>query len=237
MIAILDDVKTRIQKYSTPVRKSLKEFRRCNTDLRPQRCSAADVVVIDEKDKLRRELHASTSARKSLEAICCSLGKEKKIMSLELTRKVHQFNEMKELINDLKAQNQTLLTKVRACVHDHNFDNNNYHHGGCGGMINIPALQDQNKALPDQLFKSLDRYRSLKRKYKDAKKENVGIQTTMEDIGFEVAQGLGRLHGIKQQLATEQVQKSDIEKEISELQCMFQSFNMKILKLQMRMKV
>ncbi|XP_022727040.1 uncharacterized protein LOC111282980 [Durio zibethinus] len=58
MITILDDVKTRIQKYSPPVGKSLKEFRRCNTDLRPHRAPrdnrSAD-VVIDEEEKLRRE--------------------------------------------------------------------------------------------------------------------------------------------------------------------------------------
>ncbi|XVF00503.1 hypothetical protein REPUB_Repub04eG0006700 [Reevesia pubescens] len=54
MITILDDVRTRIQKYSPPVSK--KEFRRCNTDLKPFRVprdkNSAD-VVIDEKEKMR----------------------------------------------------------------------------------------------------------------------------------------------------------------------------------------
>ncbi|XVF68361.1 hypothetical protein PTKIN_Ptkin10aG0199100 [Pterospermum kingtungense] len=229
MITILDDVKTRIQKYSTPPGKTLKEFRRCNTELRPQRFSAD--FVIDEKEVLRRELHASSSSRKSLEAIYRSLRKEKKIMSSELARKVHELNETEELINDLKAQNQTLLAKVRACVQEHK--NNKYsgvEETHQEGVNNILALKELNKELSEQHLKCLDQYKSLKRKYKAAKEENIGIQTTMEEMGVKVAQGLEEIHGLKQQLATEEVQKSDIEKEISELQRMFQSFNMKISK-------
>ncbi|XVF68368.1 hypothetical protein PTKIN_Ptkin10aG0199800 [Pterospermum kingtungense] len=211
MITILDDVKMRIQKYSTPPGKTLKEFRRCNTELRPQRSSAD--VVIDEKEVLRRELHASSSARKSLEAICCSLGKEKKIMSSELARKVHELNETEELINDLKAQNQTLLAKVRACVQEHK--NNKY--GGVGeshqeGINNILALKELNQELSEQHLKSLDQYKSLKRKYKAAKEENIGIQTTMEEMGVKVAQGLEEIHGLKQQLATEEVQNQILKR-------------------------
>ncbi|XP_022762548.1 uncharacterized protein LOC111308486 [Durio zibethinus] len=231
MISILDDVKTRIQKHSPPVGKIIKEFRRCNTDLRPLRAPrdkrSAD-VVIDEKEKLRRDLHASSVARKSLEAMCCSLGKEKKIMASELSRKVQELNGMEELINDLKAQNETLLAKVQACAQEHQSDNKSggeTHQGGLNA-----TLQERNKALTDQLLKSLDGYRSLKRKYIDAKEENIGIQTTMEEMGVEVAAGLGRIRGLKQQLATTEAQKSDIEEEISALECMFQSLNMKISK-------
>ncbi|XP_022748884.1 uncharacterized protein LOC111298440 [Durio zibethinus] len=219
MITILDDVRTRIQKYSPPVGKSLKEFRRCNTDLRPHRAprdkKSADVVVIDEKEKLRRELHSSSSARKSLEALCSSLGKEKEIMASELRKKVQELNGMEELINNLKAQNETLLDKVRDCAADHR--DNKY--GGETHQEGIYAsLQERNKALSEQLSKSLDGYRSLKRKYKDAKEENIGIRTTMEEMEVEVAAGLELIHGLKQQLATKEVQKSDIEKEISELE-------------------
>ncbi|XVE48496.1 hypothetical protein DITRI_Ditri01bG0006400 [Diplodiscus trichospermus] len=233
MITILDDVKTRIQKYSPPAATSSKQFRRCNTDLRPQRAprdkKTAD-VVIDEKEKLRRELQASSAARKSLEAMCASLGQEKKIMASELSRKVHELNEMEELINDLKAQNETLSAKVQACAQEH-VDKKK--HGGetQGGTAVNAALQERNKALSEQLLKSLDGYRSLKRKYQDAKDENRRIQSTMEAIGVEVEAGLGRIHGFKQQLATmEQVQKSNIEKEISALECVFQRLNMKISK-------
>ncbi|XVE94249.1 hypothetical protein REPUB_Repub01dG0265300 [Reevesia pubescens] len=232
MITILDDVKTRIQKYSPPV--TVKEFRRCNTDLRPQLAprdkKSADVVIDDEKEKLRRELHASSTARKSLEAMCSCLGKEKKIMASELSRKVQELNGMEELINDLKAQNQTLLAKVQACAEEHR-DKKSGGETQVGINAGAAALQARNKALSEQLLKSLDGYKSLKRKYKDVKEENLGFQATMEELGVEVATGLGRIHKLKHQLAaTEEAEKSDIEKEISELECMFQSFNMKISK-------
>ncbi|XVE67529.1 hypothetical protein DITRI_Ditri08aG0168200 [Diplodiscus trichospermus] len=230
MITILDDVKTRVEKYSQPVGKSSKELRRCNTDLRPQRAprdrKSAD-VVIDEKEKLRRELLASSSARKSLEAMCCSLGKEKGIMASELSRKVQELNEMEELINDLKAQNKSLLDKVRACAAEHTDKKHGVetHQGG----INVAALQERNKALSEQLFKSIDAYRSLKRKYNDAKDENIGIQTAMAEMEVELAAGIERIHELQQRLATK-VEKSDIGKEISEMHRLFQSLNMKISK-------
>ncbi|XP_021287189.1 myosin heavy chain, striated muscle [Herrania umbratica] len=230
MISILDDVKSRIQKYSPPVGSPLKEFRRCNTDLRPHRAprdkkSGAD-LVIDEKEKLRRELHASSAARKSLEAMCSSLGKEKEIMASELSRKVQELNGMEELINDLKAQNETLLAKVQACAAEHR---EKKHAGDQTQGVNA-ALQERNKALSEQLLKSLDGYRSLKRKYKDAKEESVGIQTTIEEMGVEVAAGLGRVHGLKQRLAATEVGEADIEREISALECMFESLNVTISK-------
>lgn len=232
MITILDDVKTRIQKHSPPVAKNVKEFRRCNTDLRPLRTPrdkrSADVVV-DEKEKLRRELQANSTARKSLEAMCSSLGKEKKIMASELSRKVQELNGMEELIDDLKAQNETLLSKVQTCAQEHR---EKKHNGGeTQGEVAYATLQERNKVLSEQLLKSLDEYRSLKRKYKDAEDEKLRIQTTMEEIRVEVAAGLGRIHGLKQQLETiQEVQRSDMEKEISALECMFQSFNVKISK-------
>ncbi|XVF45983.1 hypothetical protein PTKIN_Ptkin02bG0251700 [Pterospermum kingtungense] len=231
MITILDDVKTRIQKYSQPVGGTVKEFRRCNTELRPIRAprdKRSPDVVVDEKEKLRRELQASSTARKSLEAMCSSLGKEKKIMASELSRKVQEVSGMEELINDLKAQNETLLAKVQTCAQEHR---EKRYGGEAQGEVVNAALQERNKALSEQLLKSLDVYRSLKRKYKDENEENLRIQATMEEIGVEVTEGLGRIHGLKQQLERmEEVQRSDMEKEISALECMFQSFNMKISK-------
>ena len=149
-------------------------------------------------------------------------------MALELSRKVQELNGMEELINDLKAQNETLLAKVQACAQEHR---DKKYGGETQEVVVNAALQERNKALSEQLLKSLDGYRSLKGKYKDAKEENIRIQTTMEEIGVEVAAGLARMHGLKQQLATiEEEKKPDIDKEISALECMFQSFNMKISK-------
>ncbi|KAL7131115.1 hypothetical protein ABFS83_13G177200 [Erythranthe nasuta] len=115
MMTILDTVRARIQKCQS-FGKRKPELRRCNTDLRANQSSSGDAAVVDEKEKLRRELSASLATRKSLEIMCSSLGKEKEIMAAELSRKVQELKGLEELLDDLKAQNQILLDKVRKRV-------------------------------------------------------------------------------------------------------------------------
>ncbi|XP_044497600.1 uncharacterized protein LOC123219669 [Mangifera indica] len=180
MITIIDDLKTRIQK-SQSVRKTA-ELRRCFTELKPIRPSKDKKTCelpTDEQDKLRRQLTESLAARKSLEVICSSLGKEKNIMASELARKVHELSELEEHINDLKAQNETLLAKVQQYASGHKETKSN----GVDLQENA-ALQKRNKALSEQLLKTLDGYKSLKRKYQDAKEENIAIRATMEEMGL-----------------------------------------------------
>lgn len=228
MMSILEDVKTRIQKSQTTNRKA--ELRRCNTDLRANapRDKKAHEPITDEKEKLRRQLSASLAARKSLEIMCTSLGKEKEIMASELSRKVHELSGLEELINDLKAQNDMLLGKVQACAAEHK-DRSNKSKEGEAAQGNA-ALQERNKALSEQLLKSLDGYRSLKRKLKDSHDENTKILVTTEEMGEEVEAGLVRIHGLKKRIASGNDKEVDINKEISALEEMFECFNMKISK-------
>ncbi|GKU99930.1 hypothetical protein SLEP1_g12705 [Rubroshorea leprosula] len=230
MITILDDVRTRIQKSQSMIgKRSMAELRRCNTDLRPNHSVPRDrkpqEPVMDEKERLRRELTASLVARKSLEAMCSSLGKEKEIMASELAKKVQELNESEELIEGLKAQNETLLGKVQACAAEHKDRK-------CEGVEaqENAALMERNKALSEQLLRSLDGYRSLKRKYQNLRDENVGIQETLMEMGVEVAEGLGRIQGFRQRLASKEARPVDIEEEISALAEMLESFQMKISK-------
>ncbi|KAJ9135810.1 hypothetical protein P3X46_032945 [Hevea brasiliensis] len=229
MITILDDVKSRIEK-SQSARKRLAELRRCNTELRPSR-SPRDkkpqeaVTSTDDNERLRKQLSTSLAARKSLEIMCSSLGKEKEIMACELARKVSELNEMEELVSDLKAQNDTLLTKLQSHAAEHKEKKTI-----AGDAQGNAALQDRNKVLSEQLLNSLDSYRSLKRKYKDAKKENSEIRKTMEEIGVEVIAGIERIRSFRQRMASSKDQPADIEEEISALEQMFQRFNMKISK-------
>lgn len=226
MISIIDDVKTRIQKSQSHGQKA--ELRRCNTDLRPQAPrdkKSSHEPIADEKEKLRKELSASLAARKSLEIMCSSLGKEKEIMSSELSRKVHELNETEELVNDLRAQNEMLLGKVQAYAADHKEKRNNI---GGGETQGNAALHDRNKALSEQLLKSLDRYRSLKRKLKDAHEENMRIHTIMEEIRMEAEAGLHQIISLKERIVINNEEGGDIGKEISALETLFQSFNMKI---------
>ncbi|KAF5475079.1 hypothetical protein F2P56_006924 [Juglans regia] len=233
MVKIIEDIKSRIEKCQTFEKK--KEFRRCNTDLRPNipiDVKKPDELVIDEKEKLRKELNASLAARKSLEVLCSSLGKEKEIIASELARKVQEMNGMEELINDLKAQNEKLSTKVQACAQEHKLERKS----GKAETQGVAGLQERNKALSVQLLKSLDGYRSLKRKLKEAKEENVGILAAMEQVGMEAQAGIGRLRNFRKRMASRAEKPPlDIEEEISALEHMFEGFNMKISKHEHKM--
>ncbi|GAV76412.1 hypothetical protein CFOL_v3_19886 [Cephalotus follicularis] len=232
MMTILDDVKSRIQKSQSSGKKRMAELRRCYTDLRANpvpREKKPNEPITDEKEILRKELNGSLAARKSLEMMCSSLGKEKEIMASELARKVHEVNEMEELINDLRVQNETLLAKVKACATEHKDKK-------CGGgeAQGKAALQDRNKALSEQLLKSLDGYRSLKRKYKEAKDENMMIHATLEEMGVDVTAGLDQVRGFRQRMATAttmtEKKSAGMEQEITTLEHIFQCFDTRISK-------
>ena len=79
MMTILDDLTTRIQKAQQKSSSSgKKELKRCNTELKPRHNPNKN----DPRDvQLRKELSASMAARKSLQMMCSSLGKEKDMMA------------------------------------------------------------------------------------------------------------------------------------------------------------
>ncbi|XP_056161936.1 uncharacterized protein LOC130136004 [Syzygium oleosum] len=225
IMTILDDVKTRVQKSQCGDNKREAELRRCYTELRPRngkRDKKPEEIVVDEKEKLRKALNASLAARKSLEMMCSSLGKEKEIMAAELTKKVHELNGMEEHLNDLKAQNELLLAKVQACAVEHKEKKHS------GEAHKDTALQERNKELSQQLLKSLEGYRSLKRKFKDSQEDIRELRTTMEQLGMEIESGLNLVHSFRQHVAARSELTTDICGEISELENLLQRFEMKV---------
>ncbi|PWA35716.1 myosin heavy chain-related protein [Artemisia annua] len=86
MMTILDLVRTRIQKcQSFGVQRAA--LRRCNSDIRAcveKDKAPTDSMLDDQKEMLKRELNVSMTARKTLEKMCSSLGKEKEIMMVVL---------------------------------------------------------------------------------------------------------------------------------------------------------
>lgn len=228
-MTILDNVKTRIQTCQSFGKKGEKaELRRCNTDLhRPTnvpRDNKKPTEQIDEKEKLRRELNASLAAQKSLECMCSSLGKEKEIMATELARKVYELSGMEELVSDLKAQNETLSGKVQEYALEYKEKKT------CFGGDNNADLQKRNKELTEKLLRSLEGYKSKNRKLKEALEEKAMIHAMMEDMGVEIGTGLERIRGFKKQMAEGSEQLVEIEQEISELENMFECFQMKLYK-------
>ncbi|KAK6932120.1 hypothetical protein RJ641_001744 [Dillenia turbinata] len=230
IMIILDQVKTRIQKSESEGKKTRPELRRCNTELRLVRDKKPN-EPINEKEKFRKELSACLAERKSLEVMCSSLDKEKKIMASELAKKVQEVNELEELANDLKAQNEKLLGKVQTCAAEHK----DKKYGGGETQANAnAALQERNNALSEQLLKSLDGYRTLKRKLKEAQEENAVMQAKMDEIGKEAIAGLNRIHNFKDQINMVNEHSEDIKEEISSLETMLEGFKMKVSKHEMK---
>ncbi|KAL1188351.1 hypothetical protein V5N11_031726 [Cardamine amara subsp. amara] len=228
MTTILDDLKTRIQKAQQQSSSGKKELRRCNTDLKPSHHPNKNAMKppqhdLDDIQKLRKELSASMAARKSLQMMCSSLGKEKEIMALELSRKAHELGEMEELISDLRAQNDRLLKKVQNCAAEHNKEKKE---DGGGQGDNDLSLQGRNKELSEQLLKSIDGYRSLKRRYKDVQEENGSMRHVLKDYAEEVNVGTQRLTDLHEKVTRED--EVNLENEISNLEKLFQELGSKI---------
>lgn len=228
MVNIIDDVKSRVEKFQSSGKR---ELRRCNTDLKPNvpkdSKSPHDPVSSDDKEKLRKELNASFIARKSLQVMCSSLGKEKEIMASELAKKVQELNEMEELINDLKTQNENLLSKLQT------FNATDHKCKRCESQgNNNVALQKRNKEISEQLLKSLDSYRYIKRKLRDANEDNSRILSTMEEIGVEVQGGLNHIHSLRETLivTNNEKQVDKINEEISTLDHHFECLKLNISK-------
>ncbi|TKY71944.1 hypothetical protein E2542_SST00677 [Spatholobus suberectus] len=229
MMFILDEIRSRVQKIQSTTKRRA-ELRRCNTDLKPNIPAPKDKkpppdVPIDEKEMLKRELNASLVARQSLQAMCSSLGKEKQIMASELARKAQELTELEDLIGDLKAQNDMLMEKLHACSSEQKEKKSN----GVEMECNI-VLRDRNKELSEQLQKSIDGYRSLKRKLRDILEENRQIRDTMEQMEEEVQAGIDRIGSFKQGRMTSNLRTNDIKEEISALEHMLDSLKMKISK-------
>ncbi|KAL1567488.1 hypothetical protein AAHA92_02962 [Salvia divinorum] len=210
MMTILDNAKDRIQKcQSFGLKKPDPELRRCNTDVRrnlvpsgkkPGGGAGVVPVVVEEeeleadeqKERLRRELSSSLAARRTLRAMCSSLGKEKKFMEAEFSKKVHELSEMEELLNNL------MRLKVQEWLSDHKEGKAG---GGGGREMHVAlVLQERNKALSEQLMRSLDGYRSMKRKLKTSQEENVVLHSTVDEAGTKVVGSLGRVKSLKKRI-------------------------------------
>ncbi|PKA66031.1 hypothetical protein AXF42_Ash010440 [Apostasia shenzhenica] len=197
MLTIIDDVRSRIERCS---KRSASGG--CNTDLRRnpssttagslsprfQRLTPEQQVVSDETQKHRRELSASMAARKSLENMFSSLGREKEMIAGELARKVQELNYMEELVSDLKEQNEMLSEKVRACVTEHRKGGN----GGIGSE-DVKALQERNRELSEQLLRSLEGYKTAKRRMKEAQQEIAGFRKEAAVVAAAAEESLRRV--------------------------------------------
>ncbi|KAL6544937.1 hypothetical protein OROMI_023799 [Orobanche minor] len=244
MMTILDNIRDRIQKCQSFGNKgsSRPELRRWNTIPRTYNNPTTTTTTQEkddrpdnEKERLTRELTASFAAQRNLQGMCSSLGREKEIMAAELSRKVQELSGMEELINDLKAQNETLLVKVRKCASEHNNKEKNCSGSGStiGELQLTTALQERNRALSEQLLKSLDGYRSMKRKLQAAEEEKEGMRATMDEMRAKVVGSLERIRSLKERIVLPSAGDNstvDVKEEIVSLESMFECFRMLVMK-------
>lgn len=226
MINIINEVKSRIEKSQKSEQRTKREaeFRRCNTEIRRNNVPVVNkpqIATEEENEKLSRELASSTAARKSLEKMFFILGKEKAIMTGELARNVQEMKEMEEHLSDFKAQNEKLLSKVQAGAAEHR--ERMIGNRGMGDIQGNMVLQERNKVLSEQLSKTLDGYRGLKRKLKVVQEENATMRMKMEQVADEVAAGLQRIYDLQERNTL------DMEEELSVVEHMFRSFQAKLM--------
>ena len=88
------------------------------------------------------------------------------------------------------------------------------------------VLRERNKALSEQLQKSIDGYRSLKRRLRDIQEENRQIRDTVEQMEEEVDAGIHRIGSFKEG----RMRTNEIKEEISALEHMLDSLKMKVSK-------
>ncbi|XP_073135911.1 uncharacterized protein [Henckelia pumila] len=228
MMTILDGVRSRIQKcQSFGNKKAEAELRRCNTDLRrniPRDRKIGNEPLDDEKERLKQELNSSLTTQKSLSVMCSSLGREREIMATQLSLKVHELSELEDLVNDLKKQNQRLLDKLRECSSEHK--EKRFNGVGRGESQGNVGLQERNKELSDQLLKSLDGYRSIKRKLREAQEENIVMRNKIDEMEGKVITRMEKVRGFKERisLSSRDDVPDDVRTEIVALNDMFHYF-------------
>lgn len=220
MMTVLDNVRTRIQKcQSFGNKRSEAELKRCTSDVKLNRSFSKDGKTADETEALSKQLNASLAAQKSLEVMCSILGQEKEIMVKELARKNSELSALEEHIDDIKTQNSSLLQKVKE------FATGQSDKAGEGineSQGNVD-LQEQNKVLSQQLLRSLDGYRYMRRKLQNSQEETLQLRETMEEISEKAIAGLQRIRELKKQNDKESDTAVDLKECTTELENVFQS--------------
>lgn len=232
MLTILEDVKIRLQKAQPPVTKRQAELRRCNTDLKinpPPKNSRKtnETLILDEKEKLRRDLNISFAAQKRLGVMCATIGREKEIIARELTRKVQEVNELEEHVNDLIAQNEKLTGKIQAYVAEKKEIKRR--NADTEYSLRYAASKERNKELSEQLQKSLEGYKLFKRKHIEVQEERDAIQAAMVEVREDVKGGINLVHSLKQCVDDCSLgeQAKDIDDKITRLDQLFQKLESK----------
>nr|CAD1819628.1 unnamed protein product [Ananas comosus var. bracteatus] len=199
ILTLLDDIKSRVHQSNLAAphhhhHRAAAELRRCNTDLRrnggsggsdkkPQPMPSMPPMPpqdpAEEAQRLRRELSATMAARKSLERM-----------------KVQELDDAEEAVGDLRSQNERLLDKVKVCVAEHKAVAKSVG----GDAQRHETLLERNTALSEQLLRTLDSYRAMKSKLKEAQEENTRMVYRAAEIGGGVKAGVEGIRRLREKI-------------------------------------
>ncbi|XP_020595286.1 uncharacterized protein LOC110035392 [Phalaenopsis equestris] len=178
VLNMLDDIRSRIKHF----------LHRCGHDrthsngLSPRSPKPRPFTTsADENQKLRCELSASLTARRSLERMFSSLGQEKEMIATELARKVQEVHDMEELVSDLRAYNNKLTEKL-----------NDWRQAGIDG--GLMEMKERNRELSEKFLKVLDECKMAKRRLREVKEENERVREEVEVLleRMKIVRGRGR---------------------------------------------
>ncbi|GLJ11864.1 hypothetical protein SUGI_0178790 [Cryptomeria japonica] len=132
-----------------------------------------------ENQKLRKQISAKATELKNLQIMFSSLGKEKEVMTAELALKARILADMEEHLNDLKEQNKTLSNKLLSFAREQKSKTTQMQ-----GTITL--LQNRDKLLAEQLLKSTEACRTLKRKLKELQEHNSILKKDTANLNLAI---------------------------------------------------
>jgi len=94
------------------------------------------------------------------------------------------------------------------------------------------ALQQRNKELSEQLVKSLEGYKLLKRKLKEAQDARQGMQVALDGIAEEIEVGIHQIRSLEERISDNSLgeQATEIKEKITTLKTVFRKIEAKVSK-------
>ncbi|CAA6671778.1 unnamed protein product [Spirodela intermedia] len=197
ILCVLDEVTSGLERFHAPARRRKAELRRCSTDLcrsgePPLQASTGKGPGLPETTTVEE----NQRLRKELSA---SLTMQKNLQKI----KAQELQDIEEHLSDVKAQNERLLEKVRLSACEQ-------------------YLIDRNNTLSEQLIRTLDGYRALKRKVKDLQEEKAKVQEKVAEMAARMSKGFCHIRDFCRRLATGMgnapAEDDDVEEDISSIE-------------------
>lgn len=183
---LVQDLKKQIENLQRALQES--QCKSTSLERKHERWVEAEVAHTKKENlKLKKQLSAKATELKNLQIMFSSLGKEKEVMTAELALKARILADMEEHLNDLKEQNKTLSNKLISFSRERKSKTTQMQ-----GTITL--LQNRDKLLAEQLLKSSEACRALKRKLKELQEHNTILKKDTAKFNFAIQKQEKSIH-------------------------------------------